>query len=469
MIRKEWDSIIYHHGLVMENTPSESCDCTAPAITLEYNGTQAEAKPPSPPSVPPPLSNYSHSFFAPELATKRKVFIEGLITTTILTIIVIWVNLSLYWGAFAHQRDFSKFLDARFIDQDGNDLGTAMRAAFQANIDARTNSKIGWVINNQAQSFSDDQVRNLVIEERAWGLVIGKYGATDALIKARENGDSSYNASAAVTFYYNQGRNENGANNYVVPYTEAILNTALANFSAYYTAEYFARQAGNVTAMRGVARAPQTICDVFSYSSLNLRPYTAPVAQSITIVGYIYVVIFAFILTMTSLQERLALKPFASFRQAVFYRILLPVLMYIPLSLSYAMLSLNTKVPFDSKYSYAGGFFLFLFYIFLGMCALACDATVQCAATVVPPRFMTFFIFPLILSNVAVAAIPIQLQPWFYRYGYGLPVYNLGQATRTIIFNTKSHLGLNAAVLLAWIALSLVVLPSLMWWEHRRH
>jgi hypothetical protein len=45
---------------------------------------------------------------------------------------------------------------------------------------------------------------------------------------------------------------------------------------------------------------------------------------------------------------------------------------------------------------------------------------------------------------------------------------NLGQATRTIIFNTKSHLGLNFGVLISWIALLLVVLPSLMWWAQGR-
>ena len=121
-------------------------------------------------------------------------------------------------------------------------------------------------------------------------------GATAALVTARENGDPSYNASAAVTFYYNQGRNENVANNYIVPYTQAILNAVLGNLSAAYTAEYFASQAGNVTAIQAATRAPQTISQPFYYSSLNLRPYTAPVAQALTLVGDIYIVIFAFIL-----------------------------------------------------------------------------------------------------------------------------------------------------------------------------
>ncbi|KAF9510509.1 hypothetical protein BS47DRAFT_1319660 [Hydnum rufescens UP504] len=444
----------------MENTGSNSSVSTSPTIEVPAQ------KPPSPPLAPPPLNKYAYSFFAPEVTPKRKLFIKIMIKTIIVNVIFIWTALPLYWGSFAHQRDFSKFLHARFIDQDGSDLGTAMRAAFQANINARTNTKIGWIIDDHAKSFSDGQVRNLVIDETAWAVVIVHSGATAALITARENGDPSYNTSAAITFYYNQARNENGANNYVVPYTQALLNTALANFSSQYTAQYFSQQAGNVTAMQGVAGAPQTISDVFSYSSLNLRPYTSTTAQALTLVGDIYLNIFAYVLTMAGLLGRMTMKPFASFRQGVFYRILVPVLMYIPLALSYAMISLNTKVPFGSRYTYAGGFFLFFFYVWLTICALG--LAIESAVTVLPPPFMPFFLLTVILCNISVASLPIQLQPWIYRYGFGLPVYNLGQATRTIIFNTESHLGANVGVLLAWITVLLVILPSFMWWSQRR-
>jgi Protein of unknown function (DUF3533) len=38
----------------------------------------------------------------------------------------------------------------------------------------------------------------------------------------------------------------------------------------------------------------------------------------------------------------------------------------------------------------------------------------------------------------------------FYKYGLGFPVANMSQAVRTIIFDTKNHLGRNFGVLLAW-------------------
>jgi len=70
--------------------------------------------------------------------------------------------------------------------------------------------------------------------------------------------------------------------------------------------------------------------------------------------------------------------------------------------------------------------------------------------------------------NASVGTVPIVLQPGFYRYGYGFPIYNLAQATRTIIFNTKNHLGRNAGVLLGWIGLSLLTISLFTFWKRRR-
>jgi hypothetical protein len=60
------------------------------------------------------------------------------------------------------------------------------------------------------------------------------------------------------------------------------------------------------------------------------------------------------------------------------------------------------------------------------------------------------------------------LEVWFYKYGLGFPVYNMSQIVRTIIFNTKDHLGRNFGILLAWVALSLITLPTIQYLVRRR-
>jgi hypothetical protein len=72
------------------------------------------------------------------------------------------------------------------------------------------------------------------------------------------------------------------------------------------------------------------------------------------------------------------------------------------------------------------------------------------------------------LVNISVTVLPKELQVWFYRYGIAFPVHNMSQAIRTIIFNTKNHLGRNFGVLLAWVVLSLITLPALQYLMRRR-
>ena len=57
-------------------------------------------------------------------------------------------------------------------------------------------------------------------------------GATKALTDARAIGNSSYDPLAAVSFYYNQGRNELAANNFLVPITTALLLQTLTRYGA---------------------------------------------------------------------------------------------------------------------------------------------------------------------------------------------------------------------------------------------
>jgi hypothetical protein len=57
---------------------------------------------------------------------------------------------------------------------------------------------------------------------------------------------------------------------------------------------------GNATAIGLLAAAPSTIHNAIYYTMVNLRPYNQPVATAITLVGLIYMLIFAFVITMSN-------------------------------------------------------------------------------------------------------------------------------------------------------------------------
>lgn len=148
------------------------------------------------------------------------------------------------------------------------------------------------------------------------------------------------------------------------------------------------------------------------------------------------------------------------------YRILLPLTLYLPLSLLFAMVSLPFKVHFDAHFTYAGGFFLWFFTLFLGMSSVG--LATEFAVTLLGAQFTGFFLIPLIIANVSVSSFPHELQPWIFRYGVAMPFYNVSRVVRTIIFNTKNEIAMNLGILLAWIVFSMITITLATWLMRRK-
>jgi hypothetical protein len=77
-----------------------------------------------------------------------------------------------------------------------------------------------------------------------------------------------------------------------------------------------------------------------------------------------------------------------------------------------------------------------------------------------------------------------------FQYGYAAPFYNVGNAVRTIVFDTKNQgtnniyslftclhgfdpdiyviVGLNFGVLIAWVAVSCITMPFFVWLARRK-
>ncbi|KDQ16744.1 hypothetical protein BOTBODRAFT_144484 [Botryobasidium botryosum FD-172 SS1] len=417
----------------------------------------------------PKLKKHAYHFFSPEIAHLRRAYIKPLLMVITLIVITQWGFIPLFFGSLWHNPTFTPNLRAFLIDRDGSDLGSTMVSAFMENISGANGvgkHHLGWRVINASTYATNEEVAKAIVEEKAWLAVVVGEGATAKLISARQNGDASYDPQAAVTVYYNQARNEQAAGNYIVPLTTALLNQTLTLYSQRTTAAYFAQAATNATAMNLLAVAPQTVVTPVSYTMINLRPYSTPIAIAVTVVGQIFLIIFAFIVTMANFGLRAQIAPYLTMRSYLLLRCVVPIIAYIPVSFSYTMIDLPFHIPFASKYSYAGGYFVLWIYMWMGMTSLG--LATEAMITVLGLHFMPFFLLPLIISNVSVAMVPIDLQPWIYRYGYGFPIYNLGTTIRTIIFNTHSQMGRNAGVVLAWIVLSCFTITTLTYWFESR-
>jgi len=83
----------------------------------------------------------------------------------------------------------------------------------------------------------------------------------------------------------------------------------------------------------------------------------------------------------------------------ILYRLFVPMTLYLPISFMFAMVSLPFKVHFGAHFTYAGGFFLWAVTLYLGMASVG--LATEFAITFLGPKFMAFFLVPLIIVNVS--------------------------------------------------------------------
>lgn len=85
----------------------------------------------------------------------------------------------------------------------------------------------------------------------------------------------------------------------------------------------------------------------------------------------------------------------------------------------------------------------------------ACGLVMEAVCTVTGMEWAPFVLNIWLIANASGSFASFELMPGFFEYGYAMPFYHCIQATRTIAFGTKSHLGLNFGVLIAWMVVGL--------------
>lgn len=286
-------------------------------------------------------------------------------------------------------------LTVRIIDRDGGEVGTAVT---QFLLSQAHKGGLGYFVTSPDEFPTDPEVYHDIVEEGAWGAVVIHAGASQMIATARAIGNASYDGREAIHFVYAQARNELANGNYLVPLATQHLTAVTQKIGAQSVAEFLPTVAGNATALQLLAQAPQTLSAPLGFTPVNLRPYDQPVAQAITLVGrklspttkltttVIYMLIFSFICTMANNGAREIISPYLTNRAYIIYRITAPLVLYLPLSLLFAMVSLPFKAHFDAHFTYAGGFFVWWMVLFLGMGSVGLVSTSDHISSAKCPR-----------------------------------------------------------------------------------
>ncbi|TVY37099.1 Nitrosoguanidine resistance protein [Lachnellula subtilissima] len=424
-------------------------------------------------------------FWNPALKHVRLDVIKNwLLTTVILSTFILGI-LSLYWAALFRVEQNLSALVVYVVDFDGQVapytditpiVGPQIVSAAESLI--APSGSLGWG-SLPASAFNNDPmaVRQAVYDEKAWAAIIINANATALLQDAVMNGNTTYDPTGAAQIVFVEARDETTVGSYILPQLFSFQSMATTIVGRQWAGRVLAMASSNSAIMSNIQAAPQAVNPAIGFSTFNLRPFNPPVATPAVTVGLIYLIIlsffsFAFYLPIHMKFVSPGHRPL-HFHQLIIWRWCATVAAYLFMSLFYSLISLAFQIPFSTPpapgtvvanpanaYHY-GSFVVYWMINFVGMLALglACENV----AMFVGQPWTAFWLIFWVITNVATSFYSITLAPRFYYWGYAWPLHNLVNASRTILFDTHSEIGLNFGVLFAWAAVNTVLFPLACW------
>ena len=328
-------------------------------------------------------------------------------------------------------------------------------------------------------AFNNDpvQVREAVFAQQAYASVVVNPNATALLRQAVELGNMSYDPLGACQITYVEARDQDTYYDYVLPELNTLQTEIISMFGGQWVSEVLANSSIPRTTLQKV---PQALSPAIGFSTYSLRPFDRPVATPAVTIGLIYLIIIAFFSFTFFLPIHMKFvttpgQPALKFWQLILWRWLSTLIAYLIMSLAYSLISLAFQIPFhNSPASHTvvasgasafgrGSFPVYWMVNFVGMIALglACENV----AMVIGQPWTAMWLIFWVITNVSTSFYAIELSPHFFYWGYAWPLHQIVEASRTIIFDTHSRLGLDFGILFVWCAVNSTLFPACCYFQ----
>lgn len=386
--------------------------------------------------------------------------------------------LSLYWAVLFKVDENMSALTVIVVDFDGTAapynqiqpfVGPAVvQAAQQARKPVGT---VGWEVRSPSTfNFDPIAVRQFVYDQHAWAAVIVNNNATALLQAAVANGNASFDPLGVAQVVYVQARDETTYGNYITPQLEQFQTMVQSQIGSQWVSRVLSNTSLDSATY---SQAPQALSPAIGFSTFNLRPFSPPAATPSVSIGLIYLIIlafFSFSFYLPIYQQFVTPDghPPMHFWELAIWRLGMILVTYFFLSLAYSLVSLAFQIPFNNTFPHndvtvannadaygKASFVVYWMLNWVGMAALGL-ASENVAMLLGMPWTALWLLF-WVISNVSTSFYTIPLSPGFFKFGYAWPLHNIVEASRTILFDTHSRIGLNFGILFAWVAIHIVV------------
>ncbi|EOA86955.1 hypothetical protein ACJQWK_08497 [Exserohilum turcicum] len=428
-------------------------------------------------------------FWHPDLRQVRnRAFAKWTITTAFLMGFILAV-LSIYWGVFFKVENRISHLLVYVVDMDGVApydntgnapfVGPTITKLVQQQLSSNQPT-LGWGI-LPASEFNNDpmQVREAIYEWDAWAAIVINPNASALLYTAIASGNSSYDPLGACQLIYQDARDDTNWFDLMLPIISSFMTEAQSMVGKQW-AQMVLQNASNPSVLSNMQNVPQAVNPAIEFSEYNLRPFFPYTSIPAVSIGLIYLIIisffsFSFYMPIHMQYVTPTNHPPLKFPQLIVWRWCATISAYFMLSLAYSFVSLAFQINFSNTNSITshtqvtiqsegnpvafghGTFLVYWMLNFFGMIALgmACENV----AMVVGMPWMGLFLIFWVITNVSTSFYDIEIAPGFYRWGYAWPLHSIVEASRSILFDLHSRLGLDFGILIAWGAVNTLFFP----------
>lgn len=448
-------------------------------------------------------------FWHDGLAQTRKEVLLRYSRTLFVLCVAIMAILSIYWGTLFDVKANLHHANVAVVSFEGQPpyesyaslVGPFVRSALEAEMASRRDH-LGFQFIEPSKFDNDPmKVRLAVYNEDCWAAIIINSNATALLMQAVENGNASYDPRGAGSMIYNQARDIESYNFYIIPVLDRMALQITTTFAAYWAHRVLSNTSLSAPTY---SRSPQAVAPGISFTMINLRPFDPPGAIPTITIGLIYLIIIAFFSFTFFIPTHMKFivpnsaspHPPLKFPQLIIYRWCATITAYFFLSLSYSLVSLAFQIPFshtpppspshlndgdghwtptepvlNANYLGHATFLVYWLLNWIGMAALGitCENMAMLLSALSPLPYSALFLIWWVITNVSTGFYAIELASDFYRWGFAWPLRHIVEGSKTLVLGTKSRLGVNFGVLIAWVVVGTCLFPvacCVMRWKH---
>ncbi|GIJ83126.1 hypothetical protein Asppvi_001645 [Aspergillus pseudoviridinutans] len=433
------------------------------------------------------------SFFDSKLKNvRRRVFFHWGRTVLILCIYTLAV-LSFFWGSQFHTATNQAALTVWVVDFDGrtepsntsNPLLGPIVVDIVNRISQSPTGHCGYSVKSPADfDYNPVAVRQGIYDEHAYAAVTVLPNATRLLHNAVSGINPTYDPKGAIEIVTISARDQSTYSTKIQPQLRRLQMAIMSEFGPRWMQDLAWQQLSNSRSLVQAQVPPQAVNPGIGFTTIDLRPFTPAAAMPSVTVGLIYLIIiayfnFPFLLPVhAQFNKNSDDQPPLKVSHWIIWRINSAIAAYFFLSLFYSLISLMFHIPFtnppapetqpsNNPNAYGNASFLVFWMLnWVGMAALGLPCEVMAMALGFP--WSGLFLVFWVLSNVTTGFYSLDLAPGFYAWGRVWPLRRIIEAVRTILFDTRSHIGPDFGVLSTWVAVSLILYPVAAWIMWRR-